>query len=352
MQIVRQLDEQVWRDFVANHPQGQIFHAPEMFQVFARVEGHKPTLWAVVDDGHYPLALLLPVEITLKSGLLYRWTTRAVAYGSVLCAPGPDGTDALRMLVQAYRREMRGKILFTELRNLTDLSELQPALNECDFVFEEHLNYLIDLDQPEETLWRRITKSGRQSVRTSQNKGTRIEEVTERQQLAIAYQLLQEVYARVGVPLASLPLFEAAFDILAPRGMFKVFVACANDQYIGTCLLLIFNGRITDWYAGSDRAFSAYCSGESLIWHALQWGKAHGLHMFDFGGAGKPEEDYGPRRFKAKFNGTPVNYGRNICVHAPLSLSVSKAGYLAMRKLLSLRSRAQVRNDAITAGKT
>jgi lipid II:glycine glycyltransferase (peptidoglycan interpeptide bridge formation enzyme) len=134
--------------------------------------------------------------------------------------------------------------------------------------------------------------------------------------------------------------------------MFKVFVACANDQYIGTCLLLIFNGRITDWYAGSDRAFSAYCSGESLIWHALQWGKAHGLHMFDFGGAGKPEEDYGPRRFKAKFNGTPVNYGRNICVHAPLSLSVSKAGYLAMRKLLSLRSRAQVRNDAITAGKT
>jgi serine/alanine adding enzyme len=61
MHVVHQLDEHLWREFVANHPQGQIFHTPEMFQVFARPEGHKPTLWAVVDDGSYPLALLLPV---------------------------------------------------------------------------------------------------------------------------------------------------------------------------------------------------------------------------------------------------------------------------------------------------
>jgi serine/alanine adding enzyme len=349
MQVVHQLDESIWREFVANHPQGQIFHTPEMFQVFARAAGHRPTLWAVVDDRHYPLALLPPVQITLWNGWLYRWTTRAVAYGSVLCAPGSDGMDALTMLLQAYQREMRGKILFTELRNLTDLSDLQSSLIECNFAAEDHLNYLIDLDQPQETLWHKISRSSRQSVHTSRNRGTVIEEVTERQQLPTAYQLVQEVYARVRVPLASVGLFEAAFDILAPRGMFTIFMARTGDHYIGACILLIYNGRITGWYAGLDRAFSAYYPGESLIWHTLQWGKVRGLHMFDFGGAGRPDDDYGPRRFKSKFHGTPVNYGRNICVHAPLSLKVSKAGYAAMRKIVSLRSRVHCARGQMNA---
>jgi serine/alanine adding enzyme len=333
MEIVRQLDEHLWRDFVDSHPLSNIFHTPEMFQAFSRTKGHQPELWATTQEGRV-LALLLPVRITLKDGLLRPFTTRAVVYGSVLCVSGSEGKEALEMLLRVYKREAKRNILFTELRNLSNLSDLQPVLNESDFAYEEHLNFLIDLDQPEETIWRNISKSGRQSVRTSRNKGTVIEEVTEQQKVIIAYQLLQKVYTRARVPLASPTLFEVAFDILAPRRMFKIFLARIDEDYIGTCLLLMHKGRIIDWYAATDRAFSSHSAGDLLIWHTLQWGKEHHFHLFDFGGAGKPGEDYGPRKFKAKFGGALVNYGRNTCVHAPARLKLSQTGYQLVRRFL------------------
>jgi len=335
--VVNDLREEQWYQFVQEHPAGNIFHTPEMFQVFSRAKGHQPKLWAAVttDGGsRQPLALMLPVQVTLMNGLLYGFTTRAILYGSVLAAPGPQGRQALAVLLKAYQQAMRGKILFTELRNLADLNDLQPVLNEHEFVYEDHLNYLIDLDQSEEAIWQNFNKSGRQSVRTSRNKGTVVEEVTDRDKVAVAYSLLCNVYTRVQVPLADLSLFEAAFDILGSRDMFKIFMARVGEEYVGTCVLLIYNGRILYWYAGSDRAFSAYAPAELLIWHTLQWGQQQNFLLFDFGGAGKPNEEYGPRNFKAKFGGRLVNYGRNTCIHAPLRLKFSQTGYQLMRKFL------------------
>jgi serine/alanine adding enzyme len=276
------------------------------------------------------------VQITLINGWLRSLTTRAVAYGSVLCALGPEGQEALHALLQAYQGEVRHAILFTEFRNLSDLSSLQPALMGCGFTYEDHLNYLIDLNQPRETLWRKLSKGCQQSIRTGRNKGTVIEEATDRRQVEVAYQLLSQVYSRVRVPLASSTLFEAAFDLLGPRGMFKIWLARANEQYIGVCLTLMHNRRILDWYAAADRSFAAYGPGELLIWQALEWGQNNQFQQFDFGGAGKPDENYGPRKFKAKFGGALVNYGRNVCVHAPLALKVSTAAYALMQRFSSM----------------
>jgi lipid II:glycine glycyltransferase (peptidoglycan interpeptide bridge formation enzyme) len=305
-----------------------------MYRVYEQAKGHQPTLWAVVNSRDYPLALLLPVQITLMGGALHPFTTRSVVYGSVLCDPTDEGKEAVEMLLCSYRRDTKGSVLFTELRNQSDLVDLRVILNKSGFSYEEHLNYLINLNQPEETIWRNISKSGRQSVRTSRNKGTIIEEVTEREKISIAYQLLEDVYARAQVPLANVTLFEAAFDILGPRGMFKVFLARVDKHYIGTCLILLYKGRIVDWYAGTKRTFSKFSPGELLIWHVLQWGKKHSFHLFDFGGAGKPQEDYGPRKFKSKFGGELVNYGRNICVHAPTRLRFSQLGYKYLSRFL------------------
>jgi lipid II:glycine glycyltransferase (peptidoglycan interpeptide bridge formation enzyme) len=71
-----------------------------------------------------------------------------------------------------------------------------------------------------------------------------------------------------------------------------------------------------------------------LAWHALAWGSEHGFRVMDFGGAGKPGEDYGVRDFKAKFKGDLVNYGRNVYVHAPAVLGLSKRLYQAARRVL------------------
>lgn len=334
MNIVQQLDQALWREFVDNNPNGQIFHTPEMFQVFARAEGYTPTLRAVVDDGNRPLALLLPVQITLRGGLLRRFTTRAVAYGSVLCAPGSKGKQALKLLLEAYTQEIKGDILFTELRNLSDLSDLQPTLDKCGFTYEEHLNFIIDLERSQQDIWKSIRSNARRNVRKARKLQVIVQDVDNPRRIPAVYALLKQVYQRIQVPLVDVSFFQSAFEILHPKGMMKVLVAKVEDQDIGTLTLLLYNGIVTYWYTGTLGTHSAYRAGDLLVWHTLEWGSQNGFRILDFGGAGKPDEEYGVRNFKAKFGGELVNFGRNICVHAPLTLKISKVLYEAMRRLL------------------
>jgi serine/alanine adding enzyme len=335
MDIVRQLDETLWQDFVDDHPMSSIFHTPEMFKLFAQAKGHQPTLWAAISGGGRLLALLLPVQVTLMDGLLRRLTTRAIAYGSVLCAPGSEGREALTVLLQTYNREMQKSALFTELRNLSDLSDLQPVLNDNDFAYEDHLNYLVDLDRPPEAVLQSIGRRTRKKIRRALRQGeVIIEEIDRREQVALCYELLQKTYATAQIYLADRSLFEAAFDVLYPRGMVKFLLARIGDAYVAGSVELVYKDTIYGWYGGIDRAYSDYIPNELLLWHIFQWGAENGYKLYDFGGAGKPDEEYGVRDFKAKFGGELVCYGRNTCVHAPSLLWLSEQGYRLMRRWL------------------
>jgi hypothetical protein len=337
MQVVNSLEEESWRRFIDDHPESNIFHTPEMFQVFATARNHRPTLWAATDDDGRVLALLLPVLITLTTRLC-RLTTRAVAYGSALCAPGPKGQEALTLLLRTYLRQVDGAPLFTELRNLSDLSVAQPALHDCGFVYEDHLNYLIDLDHPLEEVMRGIGRRTRKHIRRGLKKqDVVIEEVTERSQVEVCHHLLRKSFTEARVPLADLSLLGAAFDILYPQGMIKFWLARVKDTYIATSIELLYKDIVYGWYGGVDRAYSNQTPGELLMWHVLQWGNENHFRLYDFGGAGKPGEEYGVRDFKAKFGGKLVCYGRNTYVHSPALLRLSKMGYTAYQWWLRQR---------------
>jgi CelD/BcsL family acetyltransferase involved in cellulose biosynthesis len=334
--IDQHLDPAKWRAFVDNHPQGNVFHTPEMFQVYARTPGHRPAVWAATDNGGQVLALLLPVQITLKDGLLRRLTTRAVSYGSVLYDPSPKGKEALKTLLHTYAREADRQALFTEMRNLSDLSAVQPLLNECGFAYEAHLNFLVDLDRSNEAVMQGISKRTRKKIRRGQRREALVVEEVTRKELDRWYAVLQETYEIVQVPLAHRSLFEAAFDLLGPLGMVRFVAARVNGEFAAVSAELIYKETIYGWYGGTDRAYSKYYPNELLTWHILEWGVKNGYRLYDFGGAGKPDEDYGVRDFKAKFGGDLVCFGRNTRVHAPFLLRLSRLGYGIYRRLAYL----------------
>ena len=334
--VVNILPEEDWRHFVEEHSQSNIFHTPEMFQVFARSKNHQPTLWAVVDDDSGVLALLLPIQHTLVNRL-HRLTTRAVAHGSILYAPGLKGREALALLLRTYAHEMNGKLLYTELRNLSDLEEVQPILREHGFIYQDHLNYLIDLRRPPEAILQSIGHSTRKRVRQAIRRGeVAIEEATQPGQLSACYDLLCKTYQAARVPLADRSLFEAAFDVLHSKAMVRITLARVGPIPVATSIELLYKNLIYGWYGGMDRAFSSYHANEFLTWHILQWGAENGYCLYDFGGAGRPDEEYGVRDFKAKFGGKLVCFGRNTGIHAPHWLHLSTLGYRVYRQLLTL----------------
>jgi len=334
MKVVRSLDPAVWRRFVAEHPAGNIFCTPEMFQVFAQARGHRPQLWAVTGPEGAVQALFAPVEVTLRGGPLRRLTSRAVAYGGILCTAGEEGQAALHTLLQAYNRSVRGRYLFTELRHLSDTGACQPTLTACGFAHREHLNYLVDLDRPPEAILQSIGRRTRKQIRRGLRKGrVVVEEVHRPEKVAHCYDLLRQTYDRVGVPLADRSLFEAAFKVLVPQGMARFWLARVGEANVAVSLELLYRETIYGWYGGTDRRYSRETPTELLTWHILHWGAEHGYRLYDFGGAGEPDQEYGVRDFKAKFGGRLVNYGRNIRIHTPLYY-MSRWGYQLYRRMI------------------
>jgi serine/alanine adding enzyme len=362
--VTRQLDQRAWRAFVASQPSANVFHTPEMTDVFARARGHRVSTWGGLDPGGDLQAVFLPVEVTLGGhvprlarGVTRTLTARAVAYGGAACAAGDAGRRALVELLAAYRQEA-GHVLFTEVRHVCDVPAARTALREAGFAHEGHLNYLIRLDRTEAELWAALSRSARQRIRSGERKGVEVNVVGappgrstpggrgEIDRVGEAYRLLEVVYRRARVPLADRSLFDAALSVLGPRQMCRLVVARLGGKVIGARFVLVHSGRITDWYAGSDRSFAAMSPNEVLVWHVLRWGRERGCDLFDFGGAGRPGEPYGPREFKAKFGGELVDFGRDVLVHTPMRLRLSRAGYGLTRRLPRRTSRARTERAA------
>jgi serine/alanine adding enzyme len=338
IRIQNNLSIDQWRDFVANHPDGNIFHTPEMFQVFSRTKNNEPQLWAAVDGNGQVLALFTPVVVTLGGGLPRRLTTRAVAYGSVLYESTDSGENALGLLLEAYTKDAGRTVLFTELRNLSDLSSAQPILDASNFIYEDHLDYIITLYQPAERILENMGRRTRKHIRRAVRKGEiTVEEVQDHSHLDILYETVAKSYMQARVPLADRSLFRAAFDILQPLGMIKFWLARHEQAIVAASVELVYKQTLYGWYGGVDRSYSSYQPGELLMWHILKWGAENGFSRYDFGGAGTPDEEYGVRDFKAKFGGELVCYGRNTCVHSPKLLRLSEFGYRQYRRLLQLK---------------
>jgi hypothetical protein len=319
-----------------------------MFQVFQRTKGHKPETWAAMDGDGQILALLLPIQVALGNGLARLLTTRAVAYGSVLCDNGPGGKEALDLLLRTYTQEVDRKVLFTELRNQADLSDIQATLVHCGFLYEDHLNYCIALNRPVEEIFQGFGHQARNRIRRGLRRAeVKIEEGFEKADVYRTYEVLQRTYAAARVPLADRSLFEAAFDILLPLGMIKFHLAKVGKTDVAASVDLVYKDTFYGWYGGLNREYSSYRPNEMLRWHILQLGAVHGCRVYDFGGAGKPNEAYGVRDFKAKFGGELVNYGRNTYYHAPQRLALSKVGYQIFRRLWKPDSDQNLREPSV-----
>ncbi len=335
LNIANHLDEENWRDFVLQTEHSNIFHTPEMFQVFNLARNHQTHIHAVLDKNKKILALLPTVQVTILNGMLKHLTTRSISYGSVLNTPDPVGKKALRTLLQAYSKEAGRNSLFTELRNLSDLSPFQDTLSESGFIYEDHLNYLIDLDCTSEQLMQGIGSRTRQHIRRGLRKGIVVVDfMSDRNKLRIWYDIIKMTYKAAQIPLADFSLFEAAFDILVPKNMIKFLLARVGTDYVAASAELLYKDVIYGWYGGMNREFSKYTPNELLMWHILEWGASNGYKVYDFGGAGKPEEESGVRDFKAKFGGQLVCYGRNTKIHQPNLLKLSQAGYKIFQKML------------------
>jgi serine/alanine adding enzyme len=149
-----------------------------------------------------------------------------------------------------------------------------------------------------------------------------------------AYPVLNRVYRRIAVPLPDRSLFEAAARILGPLGRFAVLLARQDGDTIGALTLLFHRDVATYWYTGTLREAWSSRPGDLLVAEAIATARARGARVFDFGGAGRPDEPYGVRDFKRKYGGHMVDFGRDVFVPSSVRLRLATAGYRLVRRFL------------------
>jgi CelD/BcsL family acetyltransferase involved in cellulose biosynthesis len=327
-------NQHAWDRFVDEHEKGSVFHTSHMVRVFQDAKGHTVLPLAAMDWSGEIIALLVAVRVQTLRSPLGGISSRSILYAEPLCRDEPVAIEALASLVASHDRMMRRQVVFSEVRPLFAAGAEKIALERCGYEFRDYLNYTIDLTPPLDELWTKMRKSARRGVRQCQRHGFHMQEVGGPEGIKLLYHFLKLSYGNSRVPLADRSLFDEAFKRLHPLGMLKLFATCDGDKPVAMDSLLVFKGRAFAWYGGLVR-LTGVSPFDYLQWYEIAWAQQNGCTLYDFGGAGWPDEPYGVREYKAKFGGELVSFGRYRKVYSPWKMKLAERAYQLGRTVIS-----------------
>lgn len=328
-----EIDPVLWGQFVNSHPAGNIFHTPEYYHLITSTPKHEAIVICCFEGGDIAGLLLATVVRTFPRPFS-RITTRSIVWGGPLIKNNDPVIASL--LLNEYNLRESLIVLFTQFRNLTDMSLLGPAFTENKYRYEDHLNILIDLGKGKDAIWSEFHATRRKQINRSLRRGVIVTkgDPADKALMDKCYSLLSIVYKREGLPFPDPAFFEKAADIFGEKGSLKLFIAWHENELIGFRMVLAFKGLLYDWYAAANDDFLDKYPNDILPWEIFCQGIEEGYEKFDFGGAGKPGVPYGVRDYKSKFGGELVNYGRYTLIHKPLFYRIVMHLFELRRKLI------------------
>ena len=185
-----------------------------------------------------------------------------------------------------------------------------------------------------------VSNSCRKQIRKCADRGVTIKVETTHDSIDELYKLVQFSYSRSQVPLADKELFHRALDILGSE-IVEIRLAKFENENVAAGITLKFKEVVYAWYGGSYRlpGLSPFAA---LTWSEIESGAREGYRYYDFGGAGWPDEDYGPRVFKSKFGGDLVRYGRYIKVDSPIKLKAATSVFGLLKQFKTRVDRKKI----------
>lgn len=323
-----EIDKQQWRELVQSSPIATWFQTPEAYQFYASVPNEmKPIAVGVNEDNN--LKGLVVGYITNENNSLKQFLTRrAIIIGGPLLDKNISD-EALKILLLAVKRLLKD-VIYIETRNFNDYTQWKSIFEQCGFQYQPHLNFHVDTTSVE-IAQSNIGKHRWKYIRLSMRDGATIVENPTIDQVRECYELLKELYiTRVKTPLFSWDFFEKLY--YQPNA--KYLLVELEGKIIGGTVCVCLPGKaLYEWFVcGNDHYRKGIRPSSVATWYGMQYAAEHGCPLFDLMGAGKPDEEYGVRDFKAEFGGKLVEHGRYLCVRKPLLYQIGKLGVKFLKK--------------------
>lgn len=318
-----------WRSLIASSSTGTWFQSPEVCDFFASMpELFKPFAIGLENEGE--LRAVCAGYVTVEKNAVKQWLTRrAIIVGGPALADDASDAEVVE-LMKAVRKELKGEAIYVECRNFNDYSQWKSAFAAAGFEYVPHLNFHIDTSSME-VVDANLGKSRKRDIRTTIREGVSVIEHPTDEQVCEYYKVLDNLYrTKVKTPLFPLSFFLALNKYKDGRLLLMEY----QGRIIGgTVCVEQANKCIYEWFVcGEDGVYPHVFPSSYATYAGIKYAAEHGCARFDMMGAGKPDEAYGVRDFKAKFGGKEVEHGRFLCITKPLLYQIGKLGVAILKR--------------------
>ena len=327
-----EIDPQQWQVLVDNSLYATWFQTNEAYRFYQSVSGMQAFAYGVAEEGRL-VGVIVGFTTQSTNAIQQYFTKRAIIYGGPLLANCISET-ALAELLKAVAQCPASRLspfasrltnpIYIETRNFNDYSQWKEIFDANGFAYQPHLNYHVDttsLDQVQS----RIGKHRWRYIRLSMRDGAKIVDNPTIEQVRAFYTILQDLYhTKVRTPLWSWEFFERLYHVEHAR---YILVELDGQIVGGTACVCLPGKAVYEWYAcGLDNCRDDIRPTSVAIWGEIQYAAENGYLLFDFMGAGTPDQPYGVRDFKSEFGGELVEHGRFLCIRKPLLYAIGKMG--------------------------
>lgn len=305
------------------------FQTHEYFDLVGKIEGSDAEVFALSDFGK--IKVLMVVTLMKESGLLGFFTRRGIIFG------GPViynlSTDELSFFLTEAGKLLKGKAIYLETRNFFDYSFYKDSFLKSGWSYVPYLNVKLDLDGiTKEQLPSLFKYNRRREIKQSILNGATYHLCTKEEEIFGVYQILHKSYRKnVKLPLPSYDFFLEFFK----SKILKVFVVRHKERIVGGafCLILPAKGLYTFYYCGQRDYHKRIFPTHLAILAALEYAVENKIPVVDFMGAGKPDVEYGVRKYKLEFGGDLVEQGRFLKILNPILYILGKLGLRVMKAI-------------------
>ena len=329
-----QIDQQQWSELVVSSPVATWFQTDEAYRFYQSVGGMQAFAYGVSQESRLT-GVVVGYTTQEMCTIKQHFTCRTIIYGGPLLAEDISETALAELLKAvkktAYRQSpIANRPIYIESRNFHDYSKWNSIFEANGFMYQSHLNYHVDtttIDLAQSNIGKHRWKY----IRLSMRDGAKIVENPTIEQVQAFYDILVDLYrTKVKTPLWSWEFFEQLYHVENAR---YILVELDGKIVGGTVCVGLPGKAVYEWYAcGLDNCRDDIRPLSVAIWGEMQYAAENGYPLFDFMGAGKPDEPYGVRDFKAEFGGELVEHGRFLCIRKPLLYKIGTLGVKWLKK--------------------
>ena len=322
-----------WNEFADSNTHSTVFQKYEMADAYNKAGNRVGIRLAVSNEEEKLLACML---VKIESKKFFKpLTSVSIVENGPLYEDSEHGRKAAEFLIKHYDKYIRRKALYSSAK--VDNDNFLERLYESEgYSRTACLNFEISLNKDPDIVFRAIHKSRRKNIRKAAKNGLEIIE-SDKSSLPGFYKLVKETYGKVGVLIPDIDFFNAVFDLM-PENV-KLFLAMYEGKCIAGRIALLHKKKIFDFYSGASSEYLNLFPNDALVWHVLEYGCKNGYELFDFQGAGVPDEEYGVREFKKRFGGQLVNSSYFKKIHRPLMASLGARLFSVYRKVFEQNSK-------------